>query len=290
MYAGYRYPSQVISHAVWLYHRFTLSFPDVEELLAARGVNVTYESVRNWCVKFGNQYCSQIRKKRGQLGDTWYLDEVFVKINGDLHYLWRAVDQDEDELDILVQKRRNKKAAIKFFRKLLKGQQATPLKIVTDKLRSYSSAKREIIPSVAHCTEQYENNRCELSHQSRRQQERQMRRFKSPVLSDNQRERSAAIILTGPYNKRHVWYFDQSGSHRRGFRVTAEHGKRQYLRAHYCINDDVFSWQHIFRACFRVPVSDSDYGGNVKTLRLIAYYWFCDCYGVVKGGLHCVYI
>ncbi|GAC30303.1 IS6 family transposase [Glaciecola pallidula DSM 14239 = ACAM 615] len=125
-------------------------------------------------------HCSQIRKKRGQLSGTWYLDEVFVKINGDLHYLWRAVDQDEDELDIRVQKHRNKKAAIKFFRKLLKGQQATPLKIVTDKLRSYSAAKSEIIPSIALCTEQYENNRCELSHQPGRRQERKMRRFKSP--------------------------------------------------------------------------------------------------------------
>ena len=108
------------------------------------------------------------------------MDEVFVKIYGDLHYLWRAVDKDGDKLDILVQKRRNKKAAIKFFRKLLKGQQATPLKIVTDKLRSCSAAKSENIPSIAHCTEQYENNRCELSHQPGRQQERQMGRFKSP--------------------------------------------------------------------------------------------------------------
>jgi putative transposase len=179
MYTGYRFPSQVISHTVWLYHRFTLSFRDVEELLAARGISVTYETVRNWCLKFGNQYCNQIRKKRGQLGDTWYLDEVFVKINGVLHYLWRAVDQDGDELDILVQKRRNKKAAMKFFKKLLKGQQTTPLKIVTDKLRSYSAAKRDIMPSVEHSTQQYENNRCELSHQPGRQQERQMRRFKS---------------------------------------------------------------------------------------------------------------
>ena len=179
MYAGYRYPAQIISHAVWLYHRFKLSFRDVEELLAARGISVSYETVRNWCIKFGNQYCNQIKKNRGQLGDTWYLDEVFVKINGALHYLWRAVDQDGDELDILVQKRRNKKAAMKFFKKLLKGQQTTPLKIVTDKLRSYSAAKREIMPSVDHSTQQYENNRCELSHQPGRQQERQMRRFKS---------------------------------------------------------------------------------------------------------------
>jgi putative transposase len=109
----------------------------------------------------------------------WYLDEVFVKINGVLHYLWHAVDQGGDEPDILVQKRKNKKAAMKFFKKSLKGQQATPLKLVTDKLRSYSAARREIMPSVAHSTQQYENNRCELSHQPSRQQERQMRRFKS---------------------------------------------------------------------------------------------------------------
>ena len=179
MYVGYRYPSQVISHAVWLYHRFTLSLWDVEELLAVRGINVSYETVRNWCIKFGNQYCSQLRKRRGQLGDIWYLDEVFIKINRALHYLWRAVDQDGDEIDILVQKRKDRNAAKRFFKKLLKGQQATPLKIVTDKLKSYSAAKRELTPSVEHSTQQYENNGCELSHQPTRQQERQMRRFKS---------------------------------------------------------------------------------------------------------------
>jgi putative transposase len=107
------------------------------------------------------------------------LDEVFIKVNGVLHYLWRAVDQDGDEIDILVQKRKDKKAAMSFFKKLLKGQQIVPLKVVTDKLRSYSAAKSELIPSVEHSTQQYENNRCELSHQPTRQQEKQMRRFKS---------------------------------------------------------------------------------------------------------------
>ncbi len=179
IYAGYRYPPQIISHAVWLYYRFTLSFRDIEELLAERGVAISYETVRNWCDKFGQRYCSKIRKNRGQLGDTWYLDEVFIKINGVLHYLWRAVDQDGDEIDILVLKRKDKKAASRFFRKLLKGQQASPIKIVTDKLRSYSAAKKELIPDVEHSTQQYENNRCELSHQPGRQQERQMRKFKS---------------------------------------------------------------------------------------------------------------
>lgn len=108
------------------------------------------------------------------------MDEVFIKINGVLHYLWRAVDQDGDEIDILVQKCKNKKAAMRFFKKLLKGQKDMPLKVVTDKLKSYSAAKTELIPSVEHSTVQYENNRCELSHQPTRQQEKQMRKFKSP--------------------------------------------------------------------------------------------------------------
>ena len=179
IYSGHRYPPQIISHAVWLYHRFTLSFRDIEELLAARSIMVSYETIRNWCLKFGNRYCKQLKQNRGQLGDTWFLDEVFIKINGVLHYLWRAVDQDGDEIDFLVQKRKDKKAARRFFEKLLKGQQATPLKIVTDKLKSYSAAKRDLMPSIEHSTQQYENNRCELSHQPTRQQERQMRRFKS---------------------------------------------------------------------------------------------------------------
>jgi len=147
--------------------------------LASRSITVSYETIRNWCHKFGSSYCNEINKNHGQLGDTWYLDEVFIKINGVVHYLWRAVDQDGDEIDILVQKRRNKSAARRFFKKLLKGQGAKPIKIVSDKLRSYSAAKRELMPSVEHSTQQYENNRCELSHQSSRQQERQMRRFKS---------------------------------------------------------------------------------------------------------------
>jgi putative transposase len=148
IYAGYRYPSQIISHAVWLYHRFTLCFRDIEELLAARGITVSYETIRNWCLKFGNQYCKQIKKNRGQLDNTWFLDKVFIKINGVLHYLWRAVDQNCDEIDILVQKRKEKNAAIRFFKKLLKGQQVAPITIVTDKLKSYSAAKKELIPSV----------------------------------------------------------------------------------------------------------------------------------------------
>ena len=152
VYAGYRYSPQIISHVVWLHHIFTLSLCDIEELLAVRGINVSYETIRNWCDKFGQRYCSQIRKTRGQLGDTWYLDEVFININGVLHYLWRDVDQDGDKIDKLVQKRNDKNAARRSFRKLLEGQQAAPIRIVTDKLSSYSAAMKELIPDVGHST------------------------------------------------------------------------------------------------------------------------------------------
>ncbi|WP_413700628.1 IS6 family transposase [Psychromonas sp. KJ10-10] len=120
-----------------------------------------------------------MKKSRGQFGDTWYLDEVFIKINGVLHYLWRAVDQDGDDIDILVQKRKNKTVAMRFFKRLLKGQGGTPLKIVMDKLASYSVCKKVLMPNVNHSTVQYENNGCQLSHQPNRQQKRQMRKFKS---------------------------------------------------------------------------------------------------------------
>ena len=176
----HRYPSAIISHAVWLYHRFTLSFRDIEELLAIRGIQTFYESIRRWCLKFPSEYSQLLRKKQGRLGDIWHLDEVFISIGGKRQYLWRAVDQDGDVIDILVQSRRNKRAALRFFRKLFKKQGSTPWKMITDKLRSYSSALREMAPSLVHITEQYENNRAEVSHEPTRQQERQMRRFKSP--------------------------------------------------------------------------------------------------------------
>jgi putative transposase len=157
-----------------------LSFRDVEELLAERGIVVTYETIRQWCQKFGPHYARRLRSKNGRLGDIWHLDELFVNIHGKRHYLWRAVDQDGDVIDILVQRYRNARAAKRFFRKLLKGQGAAPWRLVTDKLRSYSAAHREIMPSVVHDTQQYANNRAEVSDQPTRQRERQMRRFKSP--------------------------------------------------------------------------------------------------------------
>ena len=179
-YKNHRFPPEIISHAVWLYHRFCLSFRDVEELLAERGVLVSYEAVRQWCLKFGLPVARELRARQGRLGDTWHLDEVCISIGGEQHYLWRAVDQDGDVLDILVQKRRNKHAAKCFFRKLLKGLQYVPHKLVTDKLGSYGAARRELMPGVAHCQDKRANNRAEVSHQPTRQRERQMRRFKSP--------------------------------------------------------------------------------------------------------------
>ena len=152
-YRGYRFPSEIISHAVWLYYRFGLSLRDVEDLLAERGIPVTYEAIRLWCRTFGLNYARRLRRRRGRQGDTWYLDELFVKIQGQQQYLWRAVDDDGDVLDILVQSRRNRRAATRFFRKLLKRQGREPRRLITDKLRSYSAAHRTVMPSVIHSTQ-----------------------------------------------------------------------------------------------------------------------------------------
>jgi putative transposase len=151
----------------------------VEDLLAERGITVSYETIRQWCRKFGIEYARMLRRRQGRLGETWHLDELFVTIQGQRQYLWRAVDQDGDVIDILVQPRRDQRAAERFFRKLLKGQEREPRRLVTDKLRSYQAAHRAILPSVVHDTERYANNRAEVSHELIRQRERQMRRFKS---------------------------------------------------------------------------------------------------------------
>ncbi len=180
LYHRHRFPAEIISHSVWLYFRFALSFRDVEEMLAMRGVVLSYETVREWCLKFGQTYANDLRRRSPRPGDRWHFDEVFLKINGRLHYLWRAVDQDGEVLDILVQSRRNKKAATKFFRKLLKGLPYVPRVIITDKLKSYSAAGAEVVPSVEHLQEKYQNTRAENSHQPTRLRERVMRRFKSP--------------------------------------------------------------------------------------------------------------
>jgi putative transposase len=178
-YIGFRFPPEIISHAVWLYFRFSLSFRDVEELLAQRGIVVTYETVRQWCLKFGQTYANELCRRRPRCGGKWHMDEVVLTIRGQKHYLWRAVDQDGNILDILVQSHRNKKAAKRFFRKLLKGVQYVPRVIITDKLRSYGAAKREILPGVEHRQHKGLNNRAENSHQPTRLREKKMRKFKS---------------------------------------------------------------------------------------------------------------
>ncbi len=167
IYSGHRYPKEIISHVVWLYHRFTLSLRDIEDILAYRGIEVSYQSIRQWCLKFGRSYAKKLRNKHRIKSDRWFLDEVFITIRGQLHYLWRAVDQDGDVIDILVQKRKDKKAAKRFFKKLLKKQGRVPHELMTDKLKSYESM------------EKHANNRAENSHQRTRQKERQMRGFKS---------------------------------------------------------------------------------------------------------------
>jgi putative transposase len=151
----------------------------VQELLFERGIDVTYEAIRQWCRKFGQDYANQLRRRRPRPGDKWFLDEVFLTIRGKRHYLWRAVDQDDNVLDILVQSRRNKKAAKKFFKKLLKGLCYVPRVLITDKLKSYAAAKREVMPGVEHRQSRYLNNRCENSHRPTRQRERRMQRFQS---------------------------------------------------------------------------------------------------------------
>src|SRR3954465_14109464 len=144
-YAGYRFPAEVISHAVWLYFRFPLSLRMVEEMLAARGITVSHETMRQWALKFGQDFANRIRRRLPRAGDKWHLDEVEIRIAGTKHWLWRAVDQDGLVLDVLVQSRRDKRAAKRLLRKLLKKQGRPPRVMVTDKLASYPAAKRELM-------------------------------------------------------------------------------------------------------------------------------------------------
>ncbi len=179
-YAGHRFPPEVISHAVWLYFRFPLSLRMVEEMLAARGIIISHETVRQWARKFGQAFANQARRRLPRPGDKWHLDEVVITIAGKKHWLWRAVDQTGIVLDVLVQSRRDKRAAKRLLRKLLKKQGRPPRVMITDKLASYPAAKKELIPGVEHRRHKGLNNRAENSHQPTRRRERQMKRFKSP--------------------------------------------------------------------------------------------------------------
>lgn len=192
-YKRHRFPSEIISYAVWLYHRFNLSHRDIEDLLAERGITVTRESIRLWCIKFGAIYARRLKRKHRGYGDTFYVDEVFVKINGKQYYLWRAVDQDGEVVDVYLQAKRDGAAAKRFFRRLLRSHGGEPRKIVTDKLRSYGVAHRELIPETIRSTQQYESNRAEQSHEATRVRERGMRSFKSTMQAQRFLSAHAAV-------------------------------------------------------------------------------------------------
>jgi putative transposase len=161
LYKRYRFPGEIISHAVWLYFRFLLSDRDVEELLAERGIAVSYETIRRWCRRFGATYADGVRRRRPRPEDKWHLDELVLKINGQRHYLWRAVDQEGIVLDILVQQRRNQEAAETFLRRLLDVQQYEPRVAITDKLASYAPAMRRVLPRTEHRRHKGLNNRAD---------------------------------------------------------------------------------------------------------------------------------
>jgi len=202
-YARHQFPPEIIRHAVWLYLRFTLSYRDVEELLAERGLDISYETIRRWVDKFGSAYARNLRRLRPLPADTWHLDEMVVSIQGRRMYLWRAVDSEGEVLDMLVQPRRDKAAALRLMRKLLKKQGFAPKVLVTDKLRSYGAAARELRLSAQHEQGLRQNNRAENSHQVVRRRERKMQRFKSP--GSAQRFLSAHAAVHNTFNlERHL--------------------------------------------------------------------------------------
>ena len=215
-YKRHRFPPDIISYAVWLYYRFNLSHRDIEDLLAERGITVSRESIRLWCIKFGRLYARRLKRKHRGYGDTFYIDEVFIKINGKQHYLWRAVDQDGEVVDVYLQAKRDGAAAKRFFKRLLRSHGTEPRKIVTDKLRSYGVAHRELMPDVIHSTKQYENNRAEQSHEVTRVRERGMRKFKS--MRQAQRFVSAHAAVQNLFNlSRHL----VGAQHHRDLRISA---------------------------------------------------------------------
>ena len=179
-YRRHRFPPHIIQNAVWLYARFTLSYRDIEDLLAERGLDISYETVRRWFLKFGSPIARNLTASRPTPSDHWHLDEMVIVIRGKKYWLWRAVDNEGEVLDFLMQPRRNSKAAAKLMRKLLKKQGAVPTRIVTDKLRSYHVALKAIGLTAEHIDNKRSNNHAENSHQPVRRRERKMQRFKSP--------------------------------------------------------------------------------------------------------------
>src|SRR6201995_1091925 len=195
-YRGYRFPPGIIQHAVWLYLRFTLSFRDVEDLLAERGIAVSHETIRRWVAHFGPIYARRLRARRPPSTGRWHLDEVFVSIAGRQMYLWRAVDDEGEVLDILVQSRRDKDAALCLMRKLLKRQGLLPTSIVTDRYRAYDAALRDLGLSPLHRRGKRQNNRAESSHVPIRRRERKMQGFRSAGSQQRSLSRQSASYNT----------------------------------------------------------------------------------------------
>ena len=195
-FVRHQFPPAIIQHAVWLYARFTLSYRDVEELLAERGLDVSYETVKHWVLKFGPLFARELRRRRSRPTSQWHLDEMAVMISGRQFWLWRALDSEGEVLDLLVQRRRNKAAAVKLMRKLLKNQGFTPEVLVTDKLRSYGAATSELGLSARHEQGLRKNNRAENSHQPIRRREIKMQRFKSPGSAQHFLSVHAAVYNT----------------------------------------------------------------------------------------------
>src|SRR3984893_3594604 len=195
-YCRHRFPPAVIQHAIWLYLRFTLSYRDVEELLAERRLAVSYETVRRWVLKFGPGITRKLRRCRPRPSDRWHLDEMVVRIAGKRMYLWRAVDHEGEVLDMLVQRRRDKRAALRLMRKLLRKQGFAPELLTTDKLGSYGSAFRHLRLTCPHQQGLRQNNRAENSHQTVRRRERKMQRFKSAASAQRFLSVHAAVYDT----------------------------------------------------------------------------------------------
>ena len=195
-YSGYRFPPEIIQQATWLYLRFTLSLRDVEDLLAERGISVSYETVRRWVNHFGPVIAADLRKRRPKPHSIWHLDEAYLKIDGRMMYLWRAVDAEGEVLDVLVQAKRNKHAALKLMRKLLKKYAVVPERFVTDDLRSYVAAARDLGIEGRHERGRWKNNRAENSHQPTRRRELKMQRFKSAGSAQKFLSTHAAIYNT----------------------------------------------------------------------------------------------